>query len=89
MNNYMNSMAIVSIFLERQDETGCVKLTAKQAAWLFENLRRENALPPNGPMNNLSVQSKLGEFFRFIIDQNGVGLLKPDHNEPAIFRRKI
>lgn len=89
MTNYMNSMAIVSIFLERQDETGCVKLTAKQVAWLFKNLQRENALPLKGPMNNLSVQSKLGEFFRLIIDPNGAGLLKPDHNAPAIFRRKI
>jgi hypothetical protein len=85
----MNSMVIVSIFLERQDETGCVKLTAKQVAWLFENLRRENNLPPKGPMNDLSVQSKLGEYFRLIIDQNGAGLLKPDHNAPSIFRRKI
>lgn len=88
MNKPMDSRQIVSAFWENKNEQGWVRLSAKQVQWLVGQLRREQ-LVPEGPLKEISIQGKLGEYFKLIIRIDGTGELSPNHNDPAIFRRKI
>ena len=69
-NDIMNTIQIISLFLDRADSFGCVSLTAKQTAWLLSQYKKE------APGDYSSRKFAIGEY-DFIVYSNDAGMLRP------------
>ncbi len=74
----MKSTDIVTLFLERKDQFGCVGLSVKQSAWLSGQLVSEQKINlGQGRHQPLTVKYASGNAYAFAIYPNGAGFLKP------------
>lgn len=68
---------LVSMFLDRADEFGCVGLSRKQVSWLCDVWFRDYPDWPYSRHHPLLVKNEDGEYYDLCIFPQGGGFLRP------------